>query len=131
MSHTDNDDVQQRYEALIKSGATAIGSEMLFGEEEKAKDTGSAGRWSTPASLQGLGEKLSDQIAARSSFGSKLKPFDQFLLGAGSGSITETIQSAKQMAKGYAPEAYEKASQAKHAALDWITGMTSNTEQDK
>jgi len=99
LSATDNDDVQQRYEALIKSGATAIGSEMLFGEEEKAKDTGSAGRWSTPASLQGLGERLSDQLAARSSFGS-----------AGSGSISDTIKSAKKMAKGYAPEAYEKAS---------------------
>jgi len=43
--------VQKRYEALIKSGATAIGSEMLFGEDEKPKDNGSAGRWSTPASL--------------------------------------------------------------------------------
>ena len=51
LSSTDDDDVQKRYEALVKSGATAIGSEMLFGEEEKPKDTGSAGRWSTPASL--------------------------------------------------------------------------------
>ena len=33
------------------------------------------------------------------------------------------------MAKGYAPGAYDKASQAKHAALDWIAGMTANTEQ--
>jgi hypothetical protein len=31
---------------------------MLFGEEEKAKETSSAGRWSTPASLVGLGERL-------------------------------------------------------------------------
>ena len=69
MSSTEDDDVQKRYEALIKSRATAIGSEMLFGEEEKPKEA--AGRWSTPASLQGLGEKLQDQIAARSSFGSK------------------------------------------------------------
>ena len=70
MSNTD-DDVQKRYEALVKSGATAIGSEMLFGEEEKAKESDNAGRWSTPASLQGLGEKLQDQLVARSSFGSK------------------------------------------------------------
>jgi hypothetical protein len=68
LSNTD-DDVQARYEALVKSGATAIGSEMLFGEEEKAKD--SNGRWSTPASLASFGEKLQDTLIARSSVGSK------------------------------------------------------------
>ena len=29
------DDVQARYDALVKSGVTAISSDMLFGEEEK------------------------------------------------------------------------------------------------
>ena len=33
-----------------------------------------------------------------------------YFIGAGSGSIIESINSAKQMAKGYAPDAYEKAS---------------------
>jgi hypothetical protein len=61
LSNTD-DDVQARYEALVKSGATAIGSEMLFGQDEQPKDEGSAGRWSTPASLAGFGEKLQDHI---------------------------------------------------------------------
>jgi len=31
------DDVQARYEALVKSGATAISSDMLFGREEQEK----------------------------------------------------------------------------------------------
>lgn len=31
----EDDDVQARYEALVKSGATAISSDMLFGEEER------------------------------------------------------------------------------------------------
>ena len=36
------------------------------------------------------------------------------------------------MAKGYAPEAYEKASKAKHATLDWLASMTAGTsEHDK
>ena len=61
------------------------------------------------------------------------KPIKSHVLfiGAGSGSIGDSIASAKQMAKGYAPGAYDKASYAKHAALDWITNMTANTsEQD-
>jgi hypothetical protein len=54
-----DDDVQARYEALVKSGATAISSDMLFGEEAKATQAqGGQGRWSTPASLSALGEKL-------------------------------------------------------------------------
>ena len=61
-------------DALAKARAKKAGTTV---EEEKAKDTGSAGRWSTPASLQGLGERLSDQLAARSSFGSKFFDFYQ------------------------------------------------------
>lgn len=53
------------------------------------------------------------------------------LIGTGSGNIGDSIASAKQMAKGYAPGAYDKCSVAKHTALDWITSMTANTsEQD-
>jgi hypothetical protein len=69
LSNTD-DDVQKRYEALVKSGATAIGSEMLFGQDEQPNE-GAAGRWSTPASIVGFGEKLQDHLISRSSFGSK------------------------------------------------------------
>lgn len=35
--HTLDDDVQARYDLLVKSGATAISSDMLFGREEQAK----------------------------------------------------------------------------------------------
>ena len=42
------DDVQARYEQLVKSGATAISSDMLFGrEEQQAREPNSqGGRWS-------------------------------------------------------------------------------------
>lgn len=41
------DDVQARYEQLVKSGATAISSDMLFGREEQVKQPSSqGGRWS-------------------------------------------------------------------------------------
>jgi hypothetical protein len=71
LSSNTDDDVQKRYEALVKSGATAIGSEMLFGQDEQPKDEGSAGRWSTPASIVGFGGRLQDHLISRSSFGSK------------------------------------------------------------
>jgi hypothetical protein len=107
---------------------------MLFGEEEKAKENSSAGRWSTPASLATLTERLQDTLVARNSFGSKFATSLFFLLGSGSGSIKEAVTSAKALARSYAPGAYDKASQAKHAALDWITNMTANSssaqEQD-
>jgi len=51
------DDVQARYEQLVKSGATAISSDMMFGREEK-QATQQEGRWSTPASISAIGEKL-------------------------------------------------------------------------
>ena len=50
---------------------TAISSDMLFGrdEQEAARDTNKeAGRWSTPAALSAIGDKLQD---IRSSVGSK------------------------------------------------------------
>ena len=56
-----DDDVQARYEQLVKSGATAISSDMLFGREEQPKQPSSqGGRWSQPQvaqSLQAMGEK--------------------------------------------------------------------------
>ena len=57
-----------KYEQLVKSGATAISSEMMFGTDTKD----SKQRWSTPAqSLSTFGEKLQDHlIVARTSFGS-------------------------------------------------------------
>lgn len=51
-------DVQAKYEQLVKSGATAISSDMLFGEEEKKASQ--PDRWSTPAAIQTIGEKLQD-----------------------------------------------------------------------
>lgn len=63
--------MQARYEQLVKSGATAISSDMLFGTEEAPKQQ-EQGRWSTPASLSALGEKLVDHVeVARASLGSK------------------------------------------------------------
>lgn len=46
---------------------------MLFGNEPKPESQG--GRWSTPASLSALGEKLQDHMIARSSVGSKYIQF--------------------------------------------------------
>jgi hypothetical protein len=37
------------------------------------------------------------------------------------------VAGAKQSIKAYAPGAYDKASSAKHAALDWLTTMTGST----
>ena len=76
------DDVQARYEQLVKSGATAISSDMLFGREEQmAKQPSSqGGRWSQPAvaaSLQAMGEKTTaviGNVMSRSSMGSKYQP---------------------------------------------------------
>ena len=70
-------------------------------------------------------------MIARSSVGSKL--FNIFLItsyfsiGGGSGSVGEYVTGAKASLKAYAPEAYDKASSAKHAALDWLTTMTGST----
>jgi len=55
-------------------------------------------------------------MVARSSVGS-----------GGSGSVGEYVAGAKQSIKAYAPGAYDKASSAKHAALDWLTTMTGST----
>ena len=114
------EDPSERYEQLKKSGATAISSEMMFGEgnDPKLKEQ----RWSTPAAISALSEKLQDQLVARSpSFGS-------------GGNVEVYKQSAKETAdkiyeKGtyVANGAYTKASQAKHAALDWITSMTAQS----
>lgn len=61
-----DDDVQARYEALVKSGATAISSDMMFGNEESQANQ-KDGRWSTPAAkVATFGERLQDHIAARS-----------------------------------------------------------------
>lgn len=68
----DDMDVQARYEQLVKSGATAISSDMLFGKEEKKPDNKNEGRWSTPATITALGERISDHlVVARHSLGSK------------------------------------------------------------
>jgi len=103
----------------VKSGATAISSEMLFGKDNDPKrDDNNGGRWSTPVSMTTLGERLQDHLMARNSFGS-------------GGSTEEYKKAAKETAdklyeKGsyVAAGAYSKASMAKHAALDWITSMT-------
>jgi len=87
------DDVQARYEQLVKSGATAISSDMLFGDDKPKESNGEGGRWSTPASLADLGEKLQDHLQARSSIGS-------------GGSLGEHVKNAKQSLKNYAPNAY-------------------------
>ena len=61
--------MQARYEQLVKSGVTAISSDMLFGREEEPRPQQEAGRWSTPAgTLSAIGEKIYD---IRSSVGSK------------------------------------------------------------
>ena len=91
---------------------------MLFGEGNDPKDK----RWSNSASIHAFGEKLQDHlVVARSSLGS-------------GGNMEEYKQQAKEkagqlMEKGsyVAAGAYTKASQAKHAALDWITNMTNST----
>ena len=84
------------------------------------EDKKEQGRFSTPASVPSLTERLSDHILARGSFGS-----------GGGGSMEGYKDAAKETAgKLYekstyvATGAYTKASQAKHAALDWITSMT-------
>lgn len=63
----DSEDVQEKYKQLISSGATAISSEMMFGEEQSKQE---AGRWSTP-SMVSFTEKLQDHLTvARASIGS-------------------------------------------------------------
>ena len=92
---------------------------MLFGEEQQKAEP-EAGRWSTP-SMVSLTEKLQDHLmVARASIGS--------------GSVEGYKAQAKETAgvlieKGsyVASGAYSKASQAKHAALDWITAMTASS----
>ena len=52
----------------MKSGATAISSDMLFGrdpEPKQDKNQAAAGRWSTPASLSAIGEKIQDYLPSR------------------------------------------------------------------
>ena len=73
-----DDDVQARYDLLVKSGATAISSDMLFGREEQTRQQqqqSQGGRWSQPAvaeTLQAMGERTQAAIAnARNSMGSK------------------------------------------------------------
>jgi len=51
-------------------------------------------------------------------------------IGSGSNSLEEYKVAAQETAGRLATGAYNKASQAKHAALDWITSMTSSTNQD-
>lgn len=55
-SSNNEEDVQAKYEQLMKSGATAISSDMLFGEQPKQQE---GGRWSTPAqTVASFSEKL-------------------------------------------------------------------------
>jgi len=85
--------VQARYEQLVKSGATAISSDMLFGENNQPSKDKEGGRWSTPAaSMTTFSEKISDHIVARASFGSN----------------GESIESYKQAAKETAGKMMEK-----------------------
>lgn len=84
---------------------------MLFGKEPEKKE---AGRWSTPAQIQALSEKLQDKFA-RTSFGS-----------GNSGSLNEYKEAARQKAEALANVTYQKASNAKHAALDWLSSYTTN-----
>lgn len=58
LNENQDDDVQARYEQLCKSGVTAISSDMLFGREEEPRPKPEAGRWSTPATISAIGEKL-------------------------------------------------------------------------
>jgi hypothetical protein len=116
--NNDESDVQKRYEMLVKSGAKAISSEMLFGEETKQSQKKEQGRWSTPVSLQAIGDKIQDHIIARTSIGS-----------SSGQSMEEYKQQAKQRASEIAAKTYEKASQAKHAALDWFSSMASGQQK--
>ena len=111
--------MQARYDQLVKSGATAISSDMLFGEDNVPKSKGTDGRWSTPASISAIGEKLQDQLIARASFGSGGGSIDGYKTAA-----KETADKIYEKGTYVASGAYTKASQAKHAALDWITSMT-------
>ena len=70
----------------------------------------SEGRWSTPA-MPSFTERLQDHIIARSSLGS-------------SEAIKQTANNIYEKGTYVANGAYEKASLAKSAALDWITSMT-------
>ena len=75
-----DDDVQARYEALVKSGATAISSDMMFGTEESQANQ-KDGRWSTPAAkVATFGERLQDHISARSISSVGSKYFHLFLI---------------------------------------------------
>lgn len=115
----------------MKSGATAISSDMLFGREAEEKQKKEDPRWNS-ASLGALGEKLQDHLYARSSVGSKSSsiismlsnPFYQSPLG--NNSMEDYKVAAQETAGRLATGAYAKASQAKHAALDWITSMTAD-----
>ena len=65
----EEENVQSRYDQLVKSGATAISSDMMFGKEEDQKSKG--GRWSQPETVS-FGQRLSDSYqAARLTTGSK------------------------------------------------------------
>ena len=76
----------------MKSGATAISSDMFFGNEEHPKNIDNQGRWSAPVNISALGEKLHDHYLARSSVGSE------------SGSV----EGYKEAAKEKAGQIYEK-----------------------
>ena len=128
------DDVQARYDLLVKSGATAISSDMLFGREEQVKQPSSqGGRWSQPAvaaSLQAMGERTQAAIGnamSRSSMGSEgsssLQEYKDVLKEKGGQLASGAYQKGGELAAG----AYQSATYAKHAALDWITSMTAST----
>ena len=63
----DTDDVQAKYEALVKSGATAISSDMLFDEQARARQEKER-TWNSAAVMDSVTNKLADM---RESFGSK------------------------------------------------------------
>ena len=95
---------------------------MMFGKEEERKSNGGK-RWSQPETVS-LGQRLSDQYQAAR-------------LTTGSNGLTQYKDSAKETAgviyeKGtyVANGAYTKAYQAKDAALDWFTTMTTNTNSN-
>lgn len=117
----DNQDASERYDELMKQQPSAISSDMFFGRDGESKPNDKEGRWSTPANMPSLKDRLQDQFVARSAS-----------FGGGSGAeyqakAKETADIIYEKGQYVATGAYIKASQAKHAALDWITSMTSSS----
>ena len=56
---------------------------------------------------------------------------DSNVLGVGSGGAGTSVNEYKEKAAELGAAAYNKASNAKTAALDWIAAMTSSTAQEE